>query len=507
MAAAGAQGLTPGAVGGGRLRSWWARAVGPLVAGSWGVARVGLVALVVLAPLPFASQHPLAWSILGVAVGVLLLAWSLAAALERDRISSLTPRLWPVVALFAVVPLWTIVQVGEWTPRSWHSPLWQLARFPVPDAAGRITIDPHATGTAVMRLLTYGGVFWLAFQFGRSVGWARALVKALAAAGLGYAVYGLYTYLSGIERVLWVAKPCCLGDLTSTFINRNHYAPYAGLGLLCALGLILTTLPRGRGAVRARTFAAVVGRSWWRVLAAGTLAVAVVLTHSRGGLVATVLGLVTLMLTLGATGVVGRRTLQASAALIVIAGGAAVYLVGERTIGRFEDLLGALEVAGDASSQVPGALAPHELRRFDVYERVGQALADAPVTGTGLGTFPDAFRWYQGRVAGYWDYAHNTYLEAAMELGVPVALCLLAAVGGAVLICARGLRHRHRGRLYPALAVAAAVLLGSHALIDFSVQIPAVAVTFAALLGIGCAQSFAQVQREPRPVLAASAHG
>jgi hypothetical protein len=48
------------------------------------------------------------------------------------------------------------------------------------------------------------------------------------------------------------------------------------------------------------------------------------------------------------------------------------------------------------------------------------------------------------------------------------------------------------------LAVSAAVLLGSNALFDFSVQIPAVAITFAALLGMGCAQSFRQVRRETR---------
>ena len=204
------------------------------------------------------------------------------------------------------------------------------------------------------------------------------------------------------------------------------------------------------------------------------LAVALVLTHSRGGLLATVLGVVTLLLSLGASGVVSRRALQVSALLSALAGGAAVYLVGERTIERFEDLLGALEVAGAASGESPDALLPDKLRRFDVYERTLHALADAPVAGTGFGTFPDAFRWYQGDVAGYWDYAHNSYLEAALELGLPVAACLLAAVGGVVLSCARGLGRRRRDRLYPALAIAAAVLLGSHASIDLERPDPGV---------------------------------
>jgi hypothetical protein len=467
------------------------------------VGRAGLVALVVLAPLPFASQHPLAWSVLGILVGALLLLWAGAAALDRGQISSLTPRLWPLLALFALAPLWTVVQVGDWTPRGWHSPLWQLARFAVPEASGRITIDPHATATAVMRLLTYGGVFWLAFQYGRSVRFARVLVKALTAAGLVYAAYGLYVYTSGLNLVLWLPRPCCRGDLASTFVNRNHYAPYAGIGLLCALGLILTTLPKDGSALcrsGARlSLVATLARSWWRALAAALLAMAVVLTHSRGGLLATVLGLTTLMLTLGAVGVVSRRTLQVGAILVAIGGGAMVYLVGERTIHRFEDLLGDLEVASQVADADAGGLRPRNLRRLDVYDRVWAALADAPVTGTGFGTFPDAFRWHQGAVGGFFDYAHNTYLEAAMELGAPVACALLAAVAGAVGLCIQGLRARRHHRLYPALAVSAAALFGSHALFDFSVQIPAVAITFAALLGMGCAQSFRQVRRPARP--------
>ena len=63
------------------------------------------MALVALAPLPFASQHPLAWSILGILVGALLLLWAGAAALDRSQTSSLTPRLWPLLALFALAPL------------------------------------------------------------------------------------------------------------------------------------------------------------------------------------------------------------------------------------------------------------------------------------------------------------------------------------------------------------------------------------------------------------------
>jgi hypothetical protein len=57
------------------------------------------------------------------------------------------------------------------------------------------------------------------------------------------------------------------------------------------------------------------------------------------------------------------------------------------------------------------------------------------------------------------------------------------------LTCLKGVRRRHRDWAYPALGVAASVLTGVHALFDFSLQIPAVAILYACILGIGCAQS------------------
>jgi hypothetical protein len=58
-----------------------------------------------------------------------------------------------------------------------------------------------------------------------------------------------------------------------------------------------------------------------------------------------------------------------------------------------------------------------------------------------------------------------------------------------------GVFQRRRDGIYPAIAVAATVLVGVHAVVDFSLQIPAVAVTYAAILGMGVAQSFSTTTR------------
>jgi hypothetical protein len=48
--------------------------------------------------------------------------------------------------------------------------------------------------------------------------------------------------------------------------------------------------------------------------------------------------------------------------------------------------------------------------------------------------------------------------------------------------------------VFPATGVAASVLVGVHATMDFSLQLPAVAMLYAAIMGVACAQSYSSVE-------------
>jgi len=437
------------------------------------------VALVSAAPLFFGGNQPAAWSGLAFVTAVVLIGWGTAYALGSYRRPPASVGLWAPVALFAVAPVWAFMQMSPLTPVSWQNPVWRHAAdvLGAQEVQSRISLDPAGTETAIMRLLTYAGVFLLALQFGQDRSDRGRLINAIAIAGLMYAVYGLSLYFSGTEMVLWVNKFAYIGDVTSTFYNRNSYATYAGLGLLCAVGLLLSA-PFENVGLTAEQPGHVLRRCIWRGIAAICVAAALLLTHSRAGFVCTGLGLMVLLILLGTSGTLPRHYVIVSIGAVWAAAALIFVLLGGRT---------AEGLATIGVVQPSGGL---ELR-LEVYRRVLHALGEAPLLGTGYGTFADAFRANQGAVVeGFWDHAHNTYLENAMELGIPATVCLLAAVGGVISACAKRLQRRDQDVLYPCLGLAVTVQVGTHAFFDFSLEMPGIAVTYAALLGTACARSW-----------------
>ena len=203
------------------------------------------------------------------------------------------------------------------------------------------------------------------------------------------------------------------------------------------------------------------------------LAVALLLTESRAGTAASVLALLVFFSTLAMRRGVSARSLILPAAVLTLAAAALADLSGEGLERRLWTTRADWET------------------RSEIYEQTGKAIRDAPVFGTGLGTFEAVYRVYRtGRIGATVAMAHNDYLEIALELGVPAAVCFLGALAGLALVCAAGIFTRRRNTALPATGFAACVLVGTHALVDFSLQIPAVAATFALVLGAAVAQSW-----------------
>jgi O-antigen ligase len=121
-----------------------------------------------------------------------------------------------------------------------------------------------------------------------------------------------------------------------------------------------------------------------------------------------------------------------------------------------------------------------------------RSILDAPLIGYGYGTFRDIFPMFRDQSAGTfgkWDMAHNTYLEVFQGLGLLFGAMLVASIVLLALRCMKGAMTRQENEMIPCVGGAVAGLVAVNSLVDFSLQIQAVGLTFMALLGAGVAQS------------------
>ena len=127
-----------------------------------------------------------------------------------------------------------------------------------------------------------------------------------------------------------------------------------------------------------------------------------------------------------------------------------------------------------------------------------RSILSAPLLGYGYGTFSAVFPMFRDDslgILGIWDRAHNTYLEIFQGLGLLFGAMLIACVVVLVWECVKGARTRRRDATIPAIAASVSLLVGAHALIDFSLQLQAVTLTYMAVLGAGVAQAYRAIAR------------
>jgi O-antigen ligase len=445
------------------------------------------ILLIVLLPLPFGAVHPWAWGVAGVAVGLLLMGWCTERLITGKPPAVAAHRIWPVLLFFGIASGWAMLQASPFMPESWHHPVWAEAAKALggDPSDGYISVNPYETGSALVLLLTHGGIFWLALQYGRDRKRAATMFYALVLAGLAYASYGLVVEFSASQTILWFDKTSYQDSLTSTFINRNSYATYAGLGLVVTTGLLVDLFGstyRSEPEIRRERWRQLAVRlttgGWALVVAWLLLATALLLTDSRGGFLSACAGVVAVFMASAASRGLPIRLATALASGALSAGLALFILSGDTVMGR----LAGTDIENES--------------RLAAYSLTLQAISDSPWRGTGYGSFGEVFRMYRDEaVPDIYDRAHNTYLENTLEFGIPASVCLLLAVASAVLYCARGISRRRRDMVYPIVGLSAAILVGCHSLVDFSLQVPAVGATFALILGAGCAQSWSSQKK------------
>jgi O-antigen ligase len=139
--------------------------------------------------------------------------------------------------------------------------------------------------------------------------------------------------------------------------------------------------------------------------------------------------------------------------------------------------------------------------RIDTDRESLDIISHAPIAGMGGGTFYTVYPAWRGDDQKFMDHAHNDYLEFTVEYGIVGA----ALLGWFLVLCfkraARGLEDRDRSEQFGVsfASMMAIIAMMIHAMVDFSLQIPANAAWFVVLCMLPFCIHFGPLKRPEYP--------
>jgi O-antigen ligase len=442
--------------------------------------------IALLAWLPFPLGSAVVWGapLFEILVAICWILW-LAANIADPSVMLPRPAwLWFPLGLYGLVLLWAVLQIVP-VPARFAHPLWAMAS----DVLGRhlpgtISIDPWRTKGEILKLSAQAGACWLAYSMGRDRTLAKPMFNAVIVIGALYAAYGLGLAVINSSQAQLIYRTSFPNKyLSGPFMLHNSFATYCGLACVAALsklvaaGSDLIVVKHG-----ARRFALSVvqyvfgGGVPWLVAFLLTFA-CVTASASRGGFVSLLAGLVAMAILAALLAKRSSGKAWAVAAIAVVLCPVLFFIVSNS-----DTLAARLDTMLDA-----GAADDVRLALWAASRRM---IASVPWQGLGLGTFQDAYPLYSDHALAFvMDKAHSDYLELVAGLGLPAAGACLLAIALLAWRNVTGALARRRDRYFCVAAVGATAIVAVHSGVDFSLQIPAIAVSYATILGLGLAQT------------------
>lgn len=408
-----------------------------------------LYAILAFGPFAFGCVEPWAEATL------LSLCYLLALGVFlRGRVAAGAAGTWLWLAP-AALALLAVAQAVSAIPAEGARPPWPFS------------VCAHDTERALRQWSAWAALAWAVPRVVVDADSARRFVRALFGAGVALALLGFLQAATAGGRVYWLrAAPGMLPF--GPYYNKDHAANFLLLAAGLGGGLLASRLHEWTDAGR-RSPAPGYLRALGATLGGVLLCLAAVLfVKSEGAALALPLGgCAAAAAWAGLAPRPGARLLRAA----LVAGCAAFVVLL---------VFGHVGAAADAGGAWDRAVST----RLAIYADSWRWWRDAPLFGTGLGTFGFLYPSYQdSSLRGAVTHAHSDWLELALGGGLLGLLVALAAAG-TVLSSALGTLRAGRSREMRALAaggLVAAAFFAAHALFEFPFQIPGNAAVFTAV--------------------------
>jgi O-antigen ligase len=353
------------------------------------------------------------------------------------------------------------------------------------EPARALSFDPYATRLVLIQLAALLVYFSAALAFIDSPRRLRLVVRTVIIFGFVLALFGLMQNFISPNVIYWVREPKQAQPF-GPYINRHHFAGYMELALAMPLGLLFSgAIDRDR--IPLYGFAALI------------CSVALVMTNSRGGIIAMVaeiLFLVVIAAGVGRGGGEGGRDLRSRvasaakraafafallAALFVFA----LYSGGEQSLTR---------LVGTVNADDPTTGRAH------FWKGAVEIIKDHPLLGVGLGAFSAAYPRYDTGAGAYrLEQAHNDYLQILSDGGIVGALLALVFVAALFRQGFRRLQTHdkfRRGVALGALTGCAGALV--HSAFDFTLHTTANGLLFLLLAALATMNGRVEEPESPR---------
>jgi O-antigen ligase len=361
---------------------------------------------------------------------------------------------WRVLALLfsglLIAVLWPLT---PWGPGDAH-PAWSY----LPGVAGSLTVDRSALALNVIQLLGLACLLVAGRIVGGSDARARWLLRAAVFAVALYALVGFMDHVT-MRRS---------SRLAATLLSPNSAATVFGGGLLLAMAFSTYRLRRAAGleAFRRGDPQLVLG-----VGAGAVLLIALLLTASRGGVVATLVGAALFLVWEGLS---QRHRLRASAML----GAVAMMLLAAGLALRSTNAVTERFNLAERDAGVRATIfAPH-----------WEAFQATPWSGYGLGSFPTVNQLIvtSETLPALHDVraAHNLYLQWLEEGGIVGSAAMAALFLGLIWPIVRGAFGDGAVGIWCRATACGAVVFLIHGVTDFGLQVPAIQALAVMVLGV-----------------------
>lgn len=444
-----------------------------------GPANLGFWVVFLLSVVIHGRNNPIGVLVTSAATGFILLL-SLLLPIPRSTRSLLKVCIAAVFVIIAYVWFQTASFYGD----RFGNEVWNNTSLVGGIGSRLIATTPGDEMLSLLKVLSpiaFFGVGLVLFQSDQA---SERALKFIAIGGGVISLLSVIQFVVTPDIVLVYEKTAYLDSLTGPFVNRNTAATFFGLILLVLVAVNWQYLrfafvdisefyhARGASFLVKRN-----ERIWIASMYAGLMlctALALILTKSRAGIAATAVSiflLANMEIWLGtsfrsATQKFSLRRAVVGSLVVISILVSGMSLLAGRVVLRAE-VLGVTDA------------------RFCVNGVVAEAIRDNWPWGTGLSSFAAVFPRYRDPVCGIngvWDKAHNFYLEGLLTLGLFFPAVVVTIVLVLVSAFIRGILLRRRYRLFGFLGLTTLILVGIHSSVDFSIQMPGVAMLFSAIL-------------------------